>query len=34
MGLYTAIKNLICHFEHGAENEFQEFEDFVNSFLK
>lgn len=34
MGLYNALKNLICHFEPGANNEFQEFEDFVNAFLK
>lgn len=34
MKLYTFIKNIITSNEPGANNEFQEFEDFVNTWFK
>lgn len=35
MEFYKALKDLICHFEPGAANEFEEFEEFIKGgFLK
>ena len=33
MGFYYWLKNLICALEPGAENEFQQFEDFISKYF-